>query len=65
MGDEEKKANLSYVEWLEQVLAEYQPDWICDELVCEDGWCENHCKSSWDKECLMRYYNKHFSEVTE
>lgn len=54
-----------YVEWLEQVIGEFQPDWICDELVCEDGWCENHCKSSWDKECLTRYYNKHFSEVTE
>lgn len=65
MSDEEKKVNLSYVEWLEQVVAEYQPDWICDELVCEDGWCENRCESKWDKECLMRYYDKCFSEVTK
>ena len=62
MGEENKdsKANLSYVEWLEQVVAEYQPDWICDELVTEDGWCYDRCESKWDKNCLKRYYNKHF-----
>ena len=65
VSEEEKKVNLSYVEWLEQVFAEYQPDWICYELVTEDSWCYDRCKSNWDKECLMRYYNKHFSEVTE
>ena len=56
---------LTYIEWLEQVVAEYQPDWICDELVCGDGWCYENCKSGWNRECLMRYYIKHFIEVTE
>lgn len=64
MGEEETKANYTYIEWLERVLAEYQPDWICDELICEDGWCEKHCaKTSWDRNCFKRYYEKHFSEV--
>ena len=62
MGEENKdnKVNLSYVEWLEQVVAEYQPDWICDELVCYDEWCHNNCKDNWNGECLKRYYSKHF-----
>lgn len=63
MGEENKgnKVNLSYVEWLEQVVAEYQPDWICDELVTEDSWCYDRCESKWDRDCLKRYYNKHFA----
>lgn len=62
MDEENKgiKVNPSYVEWLEQVVAEYQPDWICDELVCDDGWCNKNCKSDWNKECLKRFYSKHF-----
>ena len=50
---------IAYVEWLEEVVAKYQPDWICDELVGSDEWCDNNCKSNWNSECLKRYYARH------
>lgn len=38
-------------------VSEWGIDSPCDDLVCDDGWCEEHCGATGTKpECIERWF---------
>lgn len=38
-------------------VSEWGLDSPCDDLVCDDGWCEEHCERDGTKpECIERWF---------
>ena len=66
---------MTYTEWLEQIVIDSEPDWICDKMeseVLDYGWCNErcgyYCGGDWTKDCLKKYYEllvKDKSEQTD
>lgn len=52
-----------YTRWLEDMLVEHEPDYICDELIEKDDWCRDHCSYTRPQAvCIRRYYEERKNE---
>ena len=39
------------------IVSKWELDSPCDDLVCDDGWCEEHCAAAGTKpECIERWF---------
>ena len=51
-----------------ETLAEYNPDFICDDLNCGDGWCEENCTQNGyetSTKCVKRWLEKQIKKDPE
>ena len=58
---------MDYVEWLEYLVQQTEPDWICDQMISETSeshkWCyENCCEDAWNGNCLKKHYELYVKE---
>ena len=45
-----------YTEWLEEIIVEAEPSWICEDSPCPE-WCDENCGyASIQAECLRHLY---------
>lgn len=44
---------------VEFVMENFNLEFICDELTCDDGWCGEHCSyAEAQPECIYRYIER-------
>ena len=46
-----------------ELLADMDLDFFCEDLICNDGWCDDHCTTNGTTpECIERWLRKQISE---
>ena len=46
-----------------ELLADMDLDFFCEDLICNDGWCDDHCTTNGTTpECIERCLRKQISE---
>ena len=46
-----------------ELLADMGLDFFCEDLICNDGWCDDHCTTNGTTpECIERWLRKQISE---
>lgn len=49
-----------------ETLAEFNPDFVCNDLSCDDAWCEEYCNAGgMSPECVKRWLEKQVEEDQE
>ena len=46
-----------------ELLADMDLDFFCEDLICNDGWCDDHCTTNGTTpECIERWLRKQIEE---
>ena len=46
-----------------ELLVDMEMDCFCDDLTCDDGWCDEHCTTNGPTpECIERWLRKQIEE---
>ena len=46
-----------------ELLADMGLDFFCEDLICNDGWCDDHCTTNGTTpECIERWLRKQIEE---
>lgn len=47
-----------------ETIADMDFEYFCDDLMCDDGWCEENCKTSGTQpKCIERWLRKQVEQT--